>query len=581
MNFLRHDGFKKAMLVLAPLLIMGLLLAYLNGMDTSGPAADDPPGQFPASTPVATGYPSVDMGHQVANDPPTPATPPSIPFTAPPEPEIALPPQAVTVMVRDLFTDQPLAGATVALGDRLAQTDDGGQVVFRQVKEGAPLTVQAQGHAMGETVYRGEFSLEIALRPTILTGVVSDLTTGQPISSTLIYVGDLIATTDEEGAYRLEDLPPEPVLTVKASGYRKTTLQVGPGFDPHIALEPFQVKGIYIPFGLLYRPERVRELIDLVDRTELNAIVVDVKGDRARLAYASQVPLAQEIEAELPGHMDLQELLQLCRERDIYTIARLVVFKDTVLAAKRPDLAVKRPDGGLWMDRERLYWVDPFRQETWDYNIAIAKEVAEMGFDEIQVDYVRFPSDGDIRHTRYSQPSTLESRTQAIRGFFARFQEALRPLGVFTSADVFGLTVWVEEGDMGIGQRLEDVAPYVDYLCPMVYPSTFALGGLGYANPALHPYQVVYRSYQRGAARTPTRIRPWLQHFSIRGVEYTVERLLAQKQAAFDVGACGWTFWSARGAYNEEVFEVEEQDEGERLLRRHPPQTTHRPSLIP
>lgn len=615
---------KKELLLLASLLLLGIFLACLNGGETPSPTADDPPGQTPTSatdqatesptatprpTPSPTPRPSpprpivgtvrdaeagqplpgalVSAGRQAVQTDAQGAftldavslgtlisaqaegyEEARISFTGSPELEIALRPTMTTVIVRNLFTGQPLAGATVTLGDRSAQTDDGGQVLFRQVEEGALLIAQAEGYAAGEVGYHGEPSLEIALRPTILTGTITDQATGQPITETLIYVGDAIVSADEEGAYRLEDLPPDPILVIKASGYRKTTIAVEPGFDPHIALETFGVKGIYIPFGLLYLPERVRELIDLVARTELNAIVVDVKSDRGRLAYPSQVPLAQEIGAELPGHMDIQDLLQLCQNRGIYTIARMVVFADPQLAAGRPELAVRTKGGEFWADRKGLYWVDPFLEETWDYNIAIAKEVAEMGFDEVQVDYIRFPSDGDIRNTRYSQPSTPEGRTQAIGDFCARFQEALRPLGVFTSADVFGLTVWVEEGDMGIGQRVEDVAPYVDYLCPMVYPSTFALGGLGYANPALHPYQVVYRSYQKGKTRTETRIRPWLQHFSIRGVEYTLERLLAQKQAAIDADACGWTFWSARGVYDEALFEAEKQEERE---HRQPP----------
>lgn len=597
---------KKVVLLLASL----LLLTCLNGVETPGPASKDPPTRPPITTsdpasgsPVAPPTPTlrpspprriVGTVRDAEDGRPLPGAPISVggqttqsddrgAFTLDPVPlgapisiqaegyeegripfagspvEIALHPRVITVTVRDRFTDQPLVGATVTLGERSAQTDEEGQALFCQVGEGASLIVQAEGYAGEEMIARGEPSLEIALHPTILTGTITDQATVQPIPEALIYVGDAIVSTDEEGVYRLENLPPDPVLIVKASGYRKSTIEAGPGFDPHIALEPLQVKGIYIPFGLLYRPDRVQKLMDLVDRTELNAVVVDVKGDRGRLAYPSQVPLARELGAELPGHVDLGEFLQLCQERGIYTIARLVVFADPLLAAGRPDLAVRTASGAFWADRKGLYWVDPFRQEAWEYNIAIAKEVAEMGFDEVQVDYVRFPSDGDIQSTRYSQPNTFEGRTQAIRGFFARFQEALRPLGVFTSADVFGLTLWVEEGDMGIGQRMEDVAPYVDYLCPMVYPSTFAPGALGYANPALHPYQVVYRSHQRGATRTQTRIRPWLQHFSLRGVEYDLERLLAQKQAAMDAGACGWTFWNAWGVYDEALFEAEEQ----------------------
>jgi hypothetical protein len=183
--------------------------------------------------------------------------------------------------------------------------------------------------------------------------------------------------------------------------------------------------------------------------------------------------------------------------------------------------------------------------------------VAALGFDELQFDYIRFPSDGEVESLLYSQPSTEESRYRAIEGFMARLQAELDPL-VFTSADVFGLTPWVDH-EAGIGQMIENVAPYVDYLSPMLYPSLYTEGVLRFEipDPAHHPYEVVYRSLLLAAERTETKIRPWLQHYSLHGVQYGLEEYRAQKQAAYDAGAAGWLFWNASGIYEEELFQGE------------------------
>ncbi len=489
--------------------------------------------------------------------------------------DIALRPTEVLVAVSDLFTGRPLTGVTVTADDRSAPTNAAGQATFVRVGLGETFQAQAQDYAPAETTYQGQDTLQIALRPTVLQGAVRDINSGQPITGALIYLGEAITTAGDDGAYELRDLPPEPTLIVKASGYRKEKLTLGsatasdpsPSLIPcsaspclDIALTPFEVRGLYIPFNILSRPERITELIDLVDRTKLTAIVVDVKSDRGFLAYRSQVPLAIEmgVGGERKGWLTLKELLKLCQDKDIYTIARIVVFKDNPLAHARPEWAVRRADGTVWLDREGLGWGIPSRQDVQDYNIAIAKEVATLGFDEVQFDYIRFPSDGDITAIVYDEKHTRETRTATIRAFMERLTAELKPFGVFTSADVFGLTVWVAPySDMGIGQRVQDIAPYVDYLCPMLYPATFEPGNLGHDNPVLQPYDVIYRSQLEAAKRVPvtTKVRPWLQHYSLNDVVYGPEQYQAQRQAADDAGSCGWTFWNAGGKYNEEFFE--------------------------
>jgi hypothetical protein len=342
----------------------------------------------------------------------------------------------------------------------------------------------------------------------------------------------------------------------------RAEVPVGAVTEMDVYLKRFQVRGIYMPLGILTNEERVRGLIDLVDRTELNAIVVDVKNDRGWLAYPSALVEAQRSRAYKAEVMDIGEFLSLCREKGIYTIARLVVFKDSTLAAAYPEWALCKDNDELWTDSEGSSWGDPFREEVQDYNIAIAKEVATLGFDELQFDYLRFPSDGAIGELTYAQESTLESRCQAIEEFCARLRSELKPYAVVLSADLFGLTVWVSpEEDMGIGQRVIDIAPYMDYVSPMLYPATFVGGNLGYEDPLLHPYQVVYRSCVEVGKRTNTRVRPWLQHYSYNNVTYGVEEMRLQKQAAADAKTHGWMFWNAAGRYDEQSFDPAESSE--------------------
>ncbi len=493
---------------------------------------------------------------------------------------VAVEPRRLVVSARDGLMGMSLPGTVVRAGEiTRSVTADGAQ--FSRIPPGTGLQLTREGYVTTEVTYGGEARLEVTMRPYAMQGVVRDGDTGQPVPGATLYIGDQIVTANESGFYRIADLPGELGITIKAPGFRKASLSLAsgtatlPSLDVQTApcaqeppapgplcldlgLTPFHVRGIYIPFGLLSRPDTVRGLLDLIDRTQLNALVVDVKGDRGYLAYDSQVQMALDLEVngEREGWIAMDELLAEARARGIYSVARIVVFKDNPLALGIPELAVQRADGTVWTDGEGLGWGNPFREEVWDYNIAIAQEVAALGFDEVQFDYLRFPSDGNIGAIVYTEENTSETRTAAIREFTRRVTQALRPYGVFTSADVFGLTAWVEvESDMSIGQRVIDVAPLVDYLCPMVYPATFRPGNLGYSDPSAHPYDVVYRSQQAAEARVPpsTRVRPWLQAYW-----YTLDEMLLQKQAADDAGASGWTFWNAGGAYKEELFAGEQ-----------------------
>lgn len=391
-----------------------------------------------------------------------------------------------------------------------------------------------------------------------VVGVVIDETTQAPNPRVTVRMGQVETKTDSEGRFILEPgQQATSMLLIKAPGYERR--QVPPTSAPMtIALRKQVVKAAYLTYyGVGDKTIRSR-VFSLLEKTELNAVVIDVKGDRGLIPYRTQVPLALEAGAQGPVIIkEFDQMLADLKVKGIYTIARIVVFKDNVLANAKPDLAViDTRTGKPWLDNEKLAWVDPFREEVWNYTIAVAKEAAAKGFDEIQFDYVRFPTDGKLGAAQYSKPNTKETRVASIRGFLERAQKELGPTGVFLAADLFGYTAF-NESDTDIGQRLEDLAPYLDYICPMAYPSGYHLGLPRYRNPVQHPYEVVFETVKKAQERVawagyPAKVRPWIQDFRDYAFDrriFGVKEVRAQQRGAEEAGGTGWMLWNPRNDY--------------------------------
>ncbi|NLY74465.1 MAG: putative glycoside hydrolase [Firmicutes bacterium] len=315
--------------------------------------------------------------------------------------------------------------------------------------------------------------------------------------------------------------------------------------------EPPIVKGVYATAWMTGKAGFLEKMFDFSAKTEVNTMVIDVKDDSGRISYPSKTPLAQAVGAG-SSKFDPEKVIRLLNRHQIYPIARIVVFKDPHLAGRRPDLAVKSSEGGIWRDFKGLAWVDPYSRTVWEYNVAVAKEAAGFGFKEIQFDYVRFTSDGPLQTCRYSF-SDGKSKADTISAFLEYAYRELKPLGVKVSADVFGATC-TSDGDMGIGQVFEKIAAHVDIICPMVYPSHYRRGDLNIPDPDRDPYQTVYRSMmdakrKAAALKKPVIIRPWLQDFSLRN-RYGREQLLAQIKAVQDAGLQEWIFWNPSNNYD-------------------------------
>jgi len=384
-------------------------------------------------------------------------------------------------------------------------------------------------------------------------GRILDAVTGRPIEGALVTLDDAVVQTDVNGRFQIRgSVPP---IGVRAYGYLREWVDLRQHHDgaQDVALKPFSPKALYLSFyGIGDRALR-QSALDLMETTEINALVIDVKGNRGRIPYKSKVPLAAQVGAQqVITVKDIEGLLRSLHEKGVYTIARIVVFKDNPLASARPDLAVKAPSGTVWHDREDLAWTDPFKKEVWDYNVAVAVEAARYGFDEIQFDYVRFP---DARGLVFSMPNTEETRVRAISDFLQLARKKLTPYNVFLAGDIFGYVCWNLD-DTGIGQRLEKLALHLDYLSPMLYPSGFHAGVPGISNPVAHPYEIVYRSLARARERTglpPVRFRPWLQAFRDYAFDrrlFTAGEIREQIRAAEDFGANGWMLWNPENIYS-------------------------------
>ncbi len=388
--------------------------------------------------------------------------------------------------------------------------------------------------------------------PEMVTVQVVDAVTDAPIESAVVTASSSVSYTDGKGIVRIEALPSH--LAVRATGHHHVELEVAGDTAGSVVvhLPGITPKALYLSvYGIGDRRLRGNAL-KLLDETELNAVVIDVKGDRGHTPYSSKVALAATIGAQrLNTVRDMPKLIASLHAQGVYAVARIVTFKDNLLARSRPEWAVHTRDGALWIDSEGLAWCDPFREEVWSYNIDIAEEAARMGFDEIQFDYVRFPDETGLA---YARPSTQKSRVAAVTGFLEAATKRLEPYNVFLAADVFGYVLW-NKNDTSIGQRLEDLMPHLDYLSPMLYPSGFHLGVPGYRDPVAYPYETVILSLRNGQQRTrlpAARFRPWLQAFQDyayghRG--FGGRQIADQIKAAEEFGSDGWMLWNPRNVY--------------------------------
>ncbi len=385
-----------------------------------------------------------------------------------------------------------------------------------------------------------------------IDGRVLNANTHIVIDGATVNCGSTVTTTDDRGEFHCSGSPD--ALSARAIGFRASRVATSVEGMTQIALTPFEPKALYLSvYGIGSKSLR-NSALALARAGFVNAIVIDIKGDRGLIPYPSAVPLALRDGArKITTIPNLSMLVTRLHQEGIYAIARIVTFKDMPLATARPDLAVKTTGGARYVDREHLSWTDPFEQEVRDYNVAIAVEAAQAGFDEIQFDYVRFP--GVAQKLRFAEESTEASRVKAIGDFLDEARSQLQPFNVFLAVDIFGYVLW-NTNDTGIGQRLEEISRHVDYIDPMLYPSCFQYGIPSFTNPVEHPYEIVRNSLENANQRlktSPQHFRPWLQAFGDYAFDHRrfgPSQIAAQIRAAADFGSDGWLLWNPRNQYS-------------------------------
>lgn len=327
--------------------------------------------------------------------------------------------------------------------------------------------------------------------------------------------------------------------------------------NPKTIVKPknFEARGVYITHtvaggGYIFK------IAKEMKKLNMNALVIDAKDMDGHLAYKSNIPLAKEIGAtsDRPPIRNLKKLVEMLHKDGFHVIMRQTLFHDELLGVKKPQFAPKsKSNGGPWKETTAVVWVDPSKKEVQDYHLAISKELAEMGVDEIQYDYVRFPAWGNTKDAKYSFDEKKFKKNDIITGFLKRQRENLSPYKVLMSADVYGVVAWDQDVDMLItGQKIGDMAQYLDAISPMLYPSHFFGPFDGYSNPGMEPYHFLYAGVKRVRNKTlgtNVTIRPWIQAFPWKAPNYSPDYVYKQIKATNDAYAGGWLLWNAGNEY--------------------------------
>ena len=327
-----------------------------------------------------------------------------------------------------------------------------------------------------------------------------------------------------------------------------------------LLIPPVKVKGIYVT-GPAAGSERMEQLIDLVSSTELNTMVIDVKNDEGNLTYKMEVPASANLEAGIRYVKDMPALIERLHQQGIYVIARIVCFKDPVLAAARPELALRLPDGKAVMDANGLAWVNPYKEEVWDYLCTLAECASRDGFDEIQFDYVRFPIGNDANAADYGVDMSTYPREAGLTDFFNYASKRLHEKQIIFGADLFGTIIGSDVDRDRTGQNYLSIAEHTDAICPMIYPSHYANGTFGMNVPDQYPYETIANALQLskealGETDSPKGVvRPWLQCFNAIWVDghitYGSKEVHDQIQAVYDAGYEEWFLWHASNHYEQ------------------------------
>ena len=385
------------------------------------------------------------------------------------------------------------------------------------------------------------------------SGIIVDSNGSNPIPNAIISDSKHSIQSDENGSFNI--ISNEKIYHIKAYGHRPLSFNADNN-QTTIKVKPIKVKALYLTFwGANAHTKTFKKILNIIKKTEANAVVVDIKNEYGSTSYKTSFKQANSYGAyKQRTNRNIKEFMDVMKLHNIYTIARIVTFKDELQASNNPNYAIKKIDGTIWRNHDNMAWVDPFDRRSHNYAISIAEEAAKVGFDEINFDYIRFPAKSGLK---LSKKNTQKNRIKAISNFLKLAQDRLRKYGVFISVDTYGNICWSKD-DNNIGQTVCSLAKHADYLSPMLYPSGFASGSFYFKHPADHPYAVIYRSIKNTKDRIDSlRIRPWLQYFK----DYTEKRrhyrkfeVNEQMRATQNTKTSGWMMWSPSSKYHLNYF---------------------------
>lgn len=324
---------------------------------------------------------------------------------------------------------------------------------------------------------------------------------------------------------------------------------------------PSTVRALYMSAWVASTQNMRDKIVNLIDTTNINAVVIDIKDATGRVSFLIDDQVVSETGSPRELIKDISGLIQILHDKNIYVIGRISTFQDPFLTEKKPEWALKtKSTGAIWKDKKGLSFLDPTKKEVWDYVMRLAQESYAKGFDEINFDYIRFPSDGNIKDIAY--PTSIASKGDAIRLFWEHLHQVMTVEShIPTSADVFGLTTEAKD-DMGIGQILENALPNFDFIAPMIYPSHYPKGYQGFQNPATKPYEVVTIAMKSGIVRakalglTSAKFRPWIQDFDM-GATYTAAMVKDQIRALQEQGIENYMVWDPANTYTTGAYDKE------------------------
>jgi len=503
---------------------------------------------------------------------------------------------SVSGLLLDGDTKKPLGGMSIKSGDVSTSTDKDGKFTLTRVQDGGTLEIKMPGYApISQKIDLKATDLTLTAQSTQLNGTLNDSQSGKPVQNALLTMGDATTHPTATGTFSFPDASSgDAKIKVRAPGYRIQTFSVADA-RKGIKLEPFHFRGVYVPAAYAIRAnynDLFTPYLRMADKGEINSIVVGVKSEfggtndsDGLLMYDSQIPFVKQYDmiygsGKNPAQLiDTQHLLAEAHKHGLYVVARFVVMRDPSLATADAKIAIKDSrSGAAWRDTSsHLTWVNPFSQDIVDYTAALTKELSQMGYDEVQLDYIRFPADAPLRYTDFgnglkgdfiyddpaTNPKAYDLRTKAIDKIVSATYDTVKNSDTFLSLDVFGVTLWRTD-DNNIGQQYNDMVMISDYICPMIYPSHFDAGTLNFPDPGNHPKEIIQQSGKYSALieaklQPVARYRPWLEDFDYPWGKYPYKYGPDKVQMQIDtadstVGETGWTLWNARGSYTESVL---------------------------